>query len=266
MTSTTLFTLLLLTFLTTFLIAAATDDGDIPPHYANKTCPDFRCSSLGQSPVQKAQSNFTSTGCDGMLNLVGGYERGSEKYAVCCDRLNACIQICGAPKQVCDDSYKSCSDEICLGDDDCKDKAGMNFMFMGFEGCELYDDEQENACECVPENKLEEKRMSVLQSFYKKYAPDSLDEVDRLAKEADTNVKLSALFRKLHKEYPESIKVMLDDTSAQMKKNTEDNVKKDDVMEDVEEEETIEDVTEDAEAMKEDLEQEEIVVGEKDEL
>jgi len=177
-----------------------------------------------------------------MMMMGGAFGQGGEKYAVCCDRWHACYQTCGAPKQVCDDSFKSCSADVCLGDDDCKKNADMNSMMLGLGGCGLYDRGQYDACECVPKEKREEKRKSALRSFYKKYAPDSLDKVDGLAKKADTTVKLSALFRKLHKKYPESIKVKVDESMARMQemmKNAEDKVKKDDVVEEEEEEETI---------------------------
>lgn len=161
---------------------------------------------------------------------VGG---GDEKYSVCCDRWHACYQTCGAPKKSCDESFKSCSDGICMDDEECKRGAEMNTLLLGLSGCTLYDQGQYGACECVKKEKREEKRAAALRSFYKRFAPDSVDKVDALAKKAETTAKLAAVFRKLHAKYPESIRVEVDDEMARMQEmmknvkvdnDTEDNV------------------------------------------
>lgn len=203
---------------------ASADDGDSPPDFSNlggdAVCPGFRCGS-GTSPVQNSRSKFVSKGCSkmggGMIaGLGGGAGLGGEKYASCCDRWHACYQTCGAPKRVCDEAFKSCSNETCGDDDECKKSADMNSLLLGLGGCGMYDQGQAQACECVPKNKREEKRAAALRSFYKKFAPDGLDKVDGLAKKVDTTAKLSALIRKLHAKYPDSIKVVVDDEMARM--------------------------------------------------
>lgn len=151
-----------------------------------------------------------------MMMMGAGTAGGGETYAVCCDRWHACYQTCGASKLSCDESFKSCSETKCAGDPECKKSSDMNSMMLSFGGCQMYDAAQHGACECVKKDKREEKRAAALRSFYKKFAPGSVDKVDALAKKVDTTAKLAALFRKLHAKYPESIKVVIDDEMARM--------------------------------------------------
>ena len=152
-----------------------------------------------------------------MIAMGGGMGGGgNEKYAVCCDRWHACYQTCGAPKKVCDESFKTCSAERCAGDEECKKGSDLNSMLLGLGGCGLYDQGQYEACECVPKDKREEKRAGALRSFYKKFAPEALDKVDALAKKVESSAKLAAVFRKLHVKYPKSIKVVVDDEMSRM--------------------------------------------------
>lgn len=155
---------------------------------------------------------------------MGGGGAGDEKYSVCCDRWHACYQTCGAAKKICDDGFKSCSEGMCAGDEECKKGYDMNSLLMGLGGCSMYDQGQYGACECVRKEKREERRAAALRSFYKKYAPESVDKVDALAKKVESTAKLAAVFRKLHAKYPESIKVEVDDEMARMQemmKNTQ---------------------------------------------
>lgn len=151
-----------------------------------------------------------------MMMMGAGTKSGGEKYAVCCDRWHACYQTCGASKKSCDESFKSCSEGMCAGDGECKKSSDMNSMLLNMGGCQMFDQAQHGACECVKKDKREEKRAAALRSFYKKFAPDSVDKVDALAKKVDTTAKLAVLFRKLHTKYPESIKVVIDDEMARM--------------------------------------------------
>lgn len=218
--------LALFTFMAIAVCLASADgdnNKDAPPDFSgfgdNKPCPGFRCSA-GQGAVQKSRAKFVSKGCSkmggGMIAMGGGMGGGNEPYAVCCDRWHACYQTCGAPKQSCDDAFKSCSADICAGDEECKKGADMNSMLLGLGGCGLYDQGQYGACECVPKDKREEKRASALRAFYKKFAPEALDKVEALAKKVESSAKLSAVFRKLHVKYPKSINVVVDDEMARM--------------------------------------------------
>ena len=183
------------------------------PGFGDKPCPNFRCSS-GYAPVQKSRSKFVSKGCSkmggGMMMMAGG-GGGDEKYASCCDQWHACYQTCGASKKSCDDGFKACSERICGGDEDCKKSADMNSMMLGLGGCGLYDQGQYAGCECTKKSNVEEKRAAAIRGFYKKWSPENVDKADSLAKKADSNGKMAALFRKLVTKYPKSIRVEIDD-------------------------------------------------------
>ena len=61
--------------------------------------------------------------------------------------------------------------------------------------------------ECTKKSNVEEKRAAAIRGFYKKWSPENVDKADALAKKADSNGKMAALFRKLVTKYPKSIKV-----------------------------------------------------------
>lgn len=76
-------------------------------------------------------------------------------------------------------------------------------------GCQKYDQQQYQNCDCVSKEKVEEKRGAALRSFYKKYgADDAASKVDGLVKKADTTSKFAGLFMKLIEKYsPDCIAV-----------------------------------------------------------
>lgn len=200
------------------LLGASLAQEDMPdfssmPGFGDKPCPNFRCSS-GYTPVQKSRSKFVSKGCSkmggGMMMMAGG-GGGDEKYASCCDQWHACYQTCGASKKSCDDGFKTCSERVCGIDQECKKSADMNSMMLGMGGCGLYDQGQYAGCECTKKSNVEEKRSAAIRGFYKKWSPENVDKADSLAKKADSNGKMAALFRKLTAKYPKSIKVEIDD-------------------------------------------------------
>ena len=61
--------------------------------------------------------------------------------------------------------------------------------------------------ECTKKSNVEEKRAAAIRGFYKKWSPENVDKADSLAKKADSNGKMAALFRKLVTKYPKSIKI-----------------------------------------------------------
>jgi len=65
--------------------------------------------------------------------------------------------------------------------------------------------------ECTKKSSVEEKRAAAIRGFYKKWSPENVGKADSLAKKADSNGKMAALFRKLVAKYPKSIKVEIDD-------------------------------------------------------
>jgi len=183
----------------------------------DKPCPNYRCSK-GYSPVPKSRMKFTSKGCGamgaGVMMMGMGGTSGLEKYSACCDMWHACYQVCGAPKQSCDDSYSQCSKAMCGADDDCTKSADLNGMMVKMGGCTAYDAAQQQACECVEKSKVEEKRADALRYFYKKHAPENVDKVKQLVKKADTSAKMAGLVRKLIKKYPKSITKVVDPQQA----------------------------------------------------
>ena len=65
--------------------------------------------------------------------------------------------------------------------------------------------------ECAKKSNVEEKRAAAIRGFYNKWSPENVDKADALAKKADSNGKMAALFRKLVTKYPKSIRIEVDD-------------------------------------------------------
>jgi len=194
-------------------LVAGADPGADP--LGGGACPQYRCTK--STPVQKARAKFVSHGCNkmggGMMLMKGG---GNEPFMQCCDIWHACYQTCGAPKKWCDDGFKECSAKKCGGNDSCKQEADLKTMMLNMGGCNMYNQAQHGACECVKKDKAKEKRTAALRYFYKNFAPESIDKVDALAEKIDSNAKFAALFRKLHARYPKSIKFQVNDEMARM--------------------------------------------------
>mmetsp|Transcript_6510 Transcript_6510/g.13647 ORF Transcript_6510/g.13647 Transcript_6510/m.13647 type:complete len:260 (-) Transcript_6510:68-847(-) len=200
-------------------IAVAADGPDfsgIPGLGGDKHCPNYRCTS-GNVPVQKSRAKWSSKGCSAMSNsgmMSLGGASGNEPYASCCDQWHACYQTCGAAKASCDQVFKTCSAAKCGADESCKSQAGISSMMIEIGGCQLYNQQQHQACECVDKGKVEGKRSDVISGFYKKYAPESMNKAPALAKKTDSNGKMAVLFRKLLIKYPAAIKKVKDPTAA----------------------------------------------------
>lgn len=218
-------------------LVAASEQDDTPPDFAggfgnnNRPCPDYRCTS-GMVPVPKSRQKFTSTGCGamggGMVMLGGGDAKNSAKvYESCCDQWHACYQVCGVSKRVCDDSFKSCTEQVCGEDEDCKKDASIASLMIDVGGCGRFDQAQYGACECVDKSKAQAKREAAIRRFYKKNAPDQEDsKAEGLAKKADSKSKLASLFRKLLAKYPSAIEKIEDPQQAMYRKMMEDAQKK----------------------------------------
>jgi hypothetical protein len=189
-------------------------------------CPNFRCSS-GMTPVPKSVK-FTSTGCSSlggsamMMNMGQAASAANEPYATCCDQWHACYQVCGATKKTCDETFKSCSKEKCGADEECQKQANLAGLMIGFAGCQKFDQQQLTACECVAKDKASEKREAIIRRFYKKYAPDKVENAADLAAKADSAGKLAKLFRKLITKYPVAIELIEDPQQAVYRQMMED--------------------------------------------
>ena len=69
----------------------------------------------------------------------------------------------------------------------------------------------------MPENRVKEKRKSVLLAFYQKYKPGDIHKVDGLATKATDSDMFAALMYKLISTYPDSIRqVVARDTRDEM--------------------------------------------------
>jgi len=144
----------------------------------------------------------------GMMSM--GSDVGNEKYAFCCDQWHACYQTCGAAKASCDAIFKKCSAVKCGSDDKCKSSADISIMMVEIGGCKAYNQDQNQACECVGKDKIVTKRSDVISAFYKKFSPGSISKAPALAIKTETNGKMAVLFRKLLNKYPLAIKKVKD--------------------------------------------------------
>lgn len=202
--------------------------GDIPG-FGDKPCPLFRCST-GQVPVPKERRKYTSLGCSamggGMMMTPGIHNGEKDKFAPCCDLWHTCYQICGSPKRVCDETFKTCSEKACGTDEQCTKNAEMKGMMMKFGGCEKYNKLQFQGCDCIPKADAEDKRSEALKYFYRKHAPNGNASPQDLAKKADSTAKMASLMRKLIAKYPKSIKIEVDPQQEMMEKMMRDSREK----------------------------------------
>jgi hypothetical protein len=198
----------LLFLFSTRLDVGAADSPNLDDLMGGKKCPNYKCTG-GLVVVPKSRAvKFDSFGCSGMGSMMSmgvDGDDGDDPKVPCCDQWHACYQVCGASKESCDTTFKTCAEDVCGADEKCKQSAKMKHMSIQFEGCQTYDQAQYKACECVPKNKAMVKRETVIRNFYKKHAPDSIDKAADLAKKADTAGKMASLLRKLIKKYPGSI-------------------------------------------------------------
>jgi len=189
----------------------------------------------------------------GMQMFAPGAGNSGSHIDPCCDKWNACYQICGSSKQHCDEEFKKCGENTCgkLSNEEekknCNQSASLNSMMISMGPCRMFDEAQKTACTCVKSSKVTDYRKDAIRGFYKKYAPDALDDdkVKTLAEKANTRAKMAGLFRKLVAKYPKCIKKVKDPQQAYM----EDMMKK--VKEEKKDEGTESDVVDDSEETQE---------------
>ena len=191
------------------------------------TCQTFRCSA-GYTPTPKTRLTFESAGCKGLGSGMALSRQGEEAaYSPCCDQYLACLSICGISKKICDDDFKTCTDDACGEDKNCKQGAQIATMVSKLQGCKTFDEEQLKSCACVKTEKATESREAVIRNFYKTYSPESVKKAADLAKKASTTSKMAGLLRKLVKKYPESIKKVVDPQQEAARKWMDEQAKKD---------------------------------------
>lgn len=138
-----------------------------------------------------------------------------EVLETCCDQRNACIQICGSLKVVCEQDFIACGEKACKGitDDEekqqkCNQHVQLQKLLSSIGQCDEYSAAQAKSCKCISkENEAAtEAREKFLTKFYSKYNPSQdVKKVGPLAQKADTARKMSTLVGKLIKKYPEAI-------------------------------------------------------------
>mmetsp|Transcript_24413 Transcript_24413/g.48618 ORF Transcript_24413/g.48618 Transcript_24413/m.48618 type:complete len:261 (+) Transcript_24413:146-928(+) len=213
--------------------SAAAANGDIPdfskiPGF-DKPCPNYRCTS-GLAPVQKSRSEFSSKGCFAMSgSFSSSAGLGNELYAACCDQWYACYQICAVTKKTCDKEFKMCSTSACGDDKQCASNASTASLMSTLNSCDVFNADQEKACECVDKGEAEMKRTGALLEFYKEFSPEGVNKAPALAKKSETTTKMAALFRKLLAKYPKAIKKVEDPR----KKIYESMMNREDLMNDI---------------------------------
>lgn len=201
------------------------------------TCPSSSGKKKKKVPVPKWPLRLTSTGCSslgGMQVFSGKQDNQEDPNEVCCDRRAACLQTCGSIKTVCDEEFTNCTKTICsekaggvtAEEDRCNQSASIYQLMINMEQCSGYDQEQYTRCECVNEDQVLEKRISVLTSFYKKFNPDGLEKVAGLAEKADSPRKMANLMTKLVRKYPESVKKIKDPKQERMEQFMKESQKK----------------------------------------
>lgn len=184
-------------------------------------CPPYKCAKKDHQPVPKWPLKFTSTGCSGMggmqMMAPGQDDDSNGPQAVCCDRKHACYQTCGSLKTFCDEEFQNCVQKVCevMDDPDAKEKCTqsgniLQLMVKMDNNCQKFDQDQYTHCECVPKNRVGDKRERVLRNFYKKHQPESVSKVPGLAKKADTQSKFVGLLLKLVKKYPQCVQKIKD--------------------------------------------------------
>lgn len=196
-----------------------------------KFCPPYRCVGKDEEPVPKWPLQLQSTGCNGMGGMTvfsAGSSNTNDKPSaqdMCCDLRHACLQTCGAPKDICDMEFTQCVSTVCDTIHDveekkqCEQSVSISKLMVQMEqSCKKYDDAQRSHCECVPKQEVPGKRERVLRAFYNKFNRESIDKVEGLAKKADTSTKMVGLLLKLYKKYPEVIQKVQDPQQDYMEK------------------------------------------------
>ncbi|KAI2507286.1 arachidonic acid secretion [Fragilaria crotonensis] len=200
---------------------------------AAKPCPPHRCPK-DQEPVPKWPLRLTSTGCSGLgggLQMMspGSVSDQNDPKDICCDLRHACFQTCGAMKTVCDEEFFKCSKRACAAmvHDDaqrkkCESSSSIHELMISMDKCQKYSAAQSAHCECVPTSRVTSRRTQVLEKFYKKYNPESIDKVPGLVAKVDSGRKMAGLLMQLYKKYPHAIKKIKDPTQEMMEKMMKD--------------------------------------------
>ena len=209
----------------TLIIVVAMAEAQFDGFGEKKFCRPYSCPK-DHEPVPKWPLKLTSTGCNSMggMQVFSGISDDEDPMRVCCDLRHACLQTCGSIKTFCDDEYIQCGKDVCVGMTDeeekskCEKSSSINDIMVKMDGCQRYDQEQYQHCECVAKDSVQTKRERVIRAFYKKYNPESVDKVSGLMQKVDTTAKMVGLLLKLYKKYPSVIQKVKDPKQEMMEK------------------------------------------------
>jgi len=161
----------------------------------------------GQTGVTKRGYRAYGNGCG-----TGGIKVSSEfDFEECCTYTHdVCYVTCGMEKSRCEELFGECMAKICkdkFGDrQECKSNAGMYTMGTTMMGAKYYKEGQDEACDCIPNDKVDERRLEELTEFYKEWAPDQDGKAKGLyAKYKDNFPRLRLM---LNQKYKDSVKVI----------------------------------------------------------
>ena len=124
---------------------------------------------------------------------------------------NAMTVGCGMDKAICESTFGECMNQNCKDDysdneKDCMQNAGMYTMGTTMMGGAAFTDSQKEACDCVDDADIPDRRKEELLAFYKKWAPDQEHKADTLLKKYSDN--FPRLMIMLHQKYKHSVKVV----------------------------------------------------------
>mmetsp|Transcript_17384 Transcript_17384/g.54285 ORF Transcript_17384/g.54285 Transcript_17384/m.54285 type:complete len:271 (+) Transcript_17384:257-1069(+) len=182
-------------------------------------CQAFSCKEGKQAVPARLSLKVKSGGCDaltsGSMSMFTAKQDSAQTPAdACCDRRQACDQICGTSERFCDAELKTCINSACDADDDaCNKKKSMLQLMQSMDqgACARHSKAQVAACKCVAPNEADGRRLKVLTEVYKKHGEaGAADKAEGLVKKADTEKKFAALLHKLTAKFPKMLKVVKD--------------------------------------------------------
>ena len=127
----------------------------------------------GETLVQRAGFDLESNGCSkpDFFKIEG-----EEDFTFCCDRHDACYQICGIDKNFCESEFQKCLNHLCTRNfkknDKCSGAANAFVMGVQMFGQSGFLESQESACQCVRTAEVRRHYEALLTSFYERFAPD----------------------------------------------------------------------------------------------
>ncbi|GMH92435.1 hypothetical protein TrVE_jg3645 [Triparma verrucosa] len=141
------------------------------------------CKEADEVPIQGLIP--VSNGCS---KPPGMSVEGEEDFTYCCDRHDSCYQTCGMDKKFCEDDFGKCMNAMCRttfsSNSRCKGAAQMYKLGVSMFGGAPFQNMQDQACECVPSDKVVDEYESLYRKIYR-----SSDKNDEEQEEAVQKLK-----------------------------------------------------------------------------